>query len=193
MSNEVHGKEPGSQRERISRLTPAQREMLEKRLRGEAPRSASKSDIKPSPTLDYPITYEQEHLWLLHQMDSTTHYFNHSHGHRLQGEFNLAALERTINEMVRRHENFRTSMPEIDGKPRAVVSSQLQIPLERVEVPEMPVEDRYERLQALVTAYTCRPFDIVNCFDFERLFFASPTEPYHLDHAASPHHGFCFL
>ncbi len=58
--------------------------------------------------------------------------------------------------------NFRTSMPEIDGKPRAVVAPQLQIPLERVEVPEFPVEDRYDRLQALVTAHTCRPFDIVN-------------------------------
>jgi amino acid adenylation domain-containing protein/non-ribosomal peptide synthase protein (TIGR01720 family) len=162
MSNEVHGKEPGSQQERISRLTPAQREMLEKRRRGAGPRSASKSDIKRRPTLDYPITYEQEHLWLLHQMDPTTHYFNHSHAHRLKGEFNLAALERTINEIVRRHENFRTSMPEIDGKPRAVVAPQLQIPLERVEVPELPVEDRYDRLQALVTAYTCRPFDIVN-------------------------------
>jgi len=162
MSNEVHGKESGSHQERISRLTPAQREMLEKRLRGEAPRSAPKSVIKRRPTLDYPITYEQEHLWLLHQMDPTTHYFNHSHGHRLKGAFNLAALERTINEMVRRHENFRTSMPEIDGKPRALVAPQLQIPLEMVDVPPLPVEDRYERLQALVTAYTCRPFDIVN-------------------------------
>jgi amino acid adenylation domain-containing protein/non-ribosomal peptide synthase protein (TIGR01720 family) len=162
MSNEVHGKEPGNLQERISRLTPAQREMLEKRLRGEGRRNASKSVIKRRPTLDYPITYEQEHLWLLHQMDPTTHYFNHSHGHRLKGELNIDALERTINEMVRRHENFRTSMPEIDGKPRAVVAPRLLIPLERVEVPEFPEEDRYDRLQALVTAHTCRPFDIVN-------------------------------
>src|SRR5689334_14076646 len=103
MSNEVHGKETSSHQERMSRLTPAQREMLEKRLRGEGPRSQSKSVIKRRPTLDYPITAEQEHLWLLHQMDPTTHYFNHSHGHRLQGELNIAALERTINEMVRRH------------------------------------------------------------------------------------------
>jgi amino acid adenylation domain-containing protein/non-ribosomal peptide synthase protein (TIGR01720 family) len=162
MSNEVYGKEPGSHQERISRLTPAQREMLEKRLRGDRPRSGVQSVIKRRPTLDYPITYEQEHLWLLHQMDPTTHYFNHSHGHRLKGELNIVALEQTINELVRRHENFRTSMPEIDGKPRAVVAPQLQIPLERVEVPEFPVEDRYDRLQALVTAHTCRPFDIVN-------------------------------
>ncbi|HEV2989111.1 MAG TPA: amino acid adenylation domain-containing protein [Candidatus Angelobacter sp.] len=158
MSNELHG----SHQERISRLTPAQRAMLEKRLRGEGPRSESKSVIKRRPTLDYPITAEQEHLWLMHQMDPTVYYFNHSHAYRLKGDLNVVALERTINEMVRRHENFRTALPEIDGKPRAVVTPQLQIPLERVEVPEFPEEDRYDRLQTLVTAYTRRPFDLLN-------------------------------
>jgi amino acid adenylation domain-containing protein/non-ribosomal peptide synthase protein (TIGR01720 family) len=155
MSDELH-------QQRISRLTPAQREMLQKRLRGEGPKSPSRSVITRRPGLDYPITAEQEHLWLLHQVDANVYYFNHSHAHRLKGDLNIAALERAINEMVRRHENFRTSIPEIDGKPRAVVAPQLQIPLERVEVPELPVEDRYERLQALVTAHTCRPFDILN-------------------------------
>lgn len=161
MSNEVKEREAAANQERISRLTPAQREMLQKRLRGEGPRSESKSAIKRRPTLDYPITAEQEHLWLLHQMDPNVHYFNHTHAYRLKGDLNIDAVERAINEMVRRHENFRTSLPEIDGKPRAVVAPQLQIPLERVEVPELPVEDRYERLQALVTAYTCRPFDLL--------------------------------
>ncbi|HEY2116652.1 MAG TPA: amino acid adenylation domain-containing protein, partial [Candidatus Angelobacter sp.] len=162
MSNEIHGRESSAYQERMARLTPARREMLQKRMRGEAPRGESKSAIKRRPTMDYPITAEQEHLWLQHQMDPNVYYFNHSHPYRLKGELNVEALERTINEMVRRHENFRTSLPEIDGKPRAVVAAQLQVPLERVDVPEFPVEDRYIRLQALVTAHTCRPFDLLN-------------------------------
>ena len=161
MSNEVKERESAANQDRISRLTPAQREMLQKRLRGEGPRSEPKSALKRRPTPDYPLTAEQEHLWLLHQVDPNVYYFNHTHAHRLKGELNVQAVERAINEMVRRHENFRTSLPEIDGKPRAVVAPELQIPLERVEVPEFPVEDRYERLQELVTAHTCRPFDIL--------------------------------
>ena len=136
--------------------------MLQKRLRGEGPRSEPKSVDQASSHSGLSHHSEQEHLWLLHQVDPNVYYFNHTHAHRLKGELNIDAVERAINEMVRRHENFRTSMPEIDGKPRAVVAPQLQIPLERVEVPEFPVEDRYERLQALVTAHTCRPFDILN-------------------------------
>jgi amino acid adenylation domain-containing protein/non-ribosomal peptide synthase protein (TIGR01720 family) len=161
MSKEVQDRE--STQERISRLTPAQRAMLEKRLRGEGrPDQSKKSGIERRPTLDYSVTAEQEHLWLLQQVDSTVYYFNHTHAYLLKGEMNVAAMERAINEMVRRHENFRTTMPEVGGKPRAVVAPQLEIPLERVDVPEFPMEDRRDRLQALITASTCRPFDIVN-------------------------------
>ena len=166
MSNEVKDRE--SSQERISRLTPAQRAMLEKRLRGEAhPEQSKKSGIQHRSTLDYSVTAEQEHLWLLQQVDPTVYYFNHTHAYLLKGELNVAALERAINEMVRRHENFRTTMPEVGGQPRAVVAPQLQIPLDRVDVPEFPVpefpmEDRYDRLQALITASTLQPFDILN-------------------------------
>jgi len=117
MSSEVQNRE--STRERISRLTPAQRAMLEKRLRGEGrPGQSQKSDIQRRPTLDYPLTAEQEHIWLLQQVDPTVYYFNHTHAYLLKGELNVAALERAINEMVRRHENLRTSLPEVGGKPR---------------------------------------------------------------------------
>jgi amino acid adenylation domain-containing protein/non-ribosomal peptide synthase protein (TIGR01720 family) len=162
MSNEVQDRESKVNQERISRLTPAQREMLQKRLRGEGPRIQSKPVIQRRATLDYPITVEQEHLWVQHQVDPNVFYFNHSHAHLMKGDLNIAALERAINEMLRRHENFRTSFPEVGGKPRAVVAPQLEIPLERVDVPEFPVEDRSDRLQALVTTDTCRPFDIQN-------------------------------
>ena len=161
MSNEVQKRE--STQERISRLTPAQRAMLEKRLRGEGhPSQSQKPVIQRRPALDYPLTAEQEHLWLLQQVNPTAYYFNHTHAYLLRGELQVAALERAINEMVRRHENFRTSLPEVGGKARAVVAPQLQLSIERIDVPEFPEEDRRDRLQASITASTCRPFDILS-------------------------------
>ncbi|HZI58523.1 MAG TPA: amino acid adenylation domain-containing protein, partial [Verrucomicrobiae bacterium] len=162
MNNEIHSGESSAHQDRISRLTPAQREMLQKRLRGEGTTGQSKVAIKRRPGLEYPMTVEQEHLWLQHQVDPNVYYFNHSHAYLLEGELNVDAMERAIHEMVRRHENFRTSFPEVNGKPKAVVVPQLRIPVERVDVPEFPVEDRFDRLQALITANTCRPFDILN-------------------------------
>ena len=85
MSEEVQNRE--SAQERISRLTPAQRAMLEKRLRGEGrPDQSKKSGIQHRPTLDYSVTAEQEHLWLLQQVDPNVYYFNHTHAYLLKGE-----------------------------------------------------------------------------------------------------------
>ena len=162
MNNEGLGRESSAQQDRISRLTPAQREMLEKRLRGGKTSGQSKSAITRRPGPSYPLTAEQEHLWLQHQVDPNVYYFNHTHAYLLKGELNIAAMERAIQEMVRRHENFRTSIPEVGGKPQAVVDPEFKIRLERVDVPEFPVEDRRSRLQDLITANTCRPFDILN-------------------------------
>jgi amino acid adenylation domain-containing protein/non-ribosomal peptide synthase protein (TIGR01720 family) len=161
MSSEVQNRQ--STQDRISHLTPAQRAMLEKRLRGEKWNDQpNKPVLQRRPTPDYSVTAEQEHLWLLQQVNPTVYYFNHTHAYLLKGEFNVAAMERAIQEMVRRHENFRTIMPEVGGKPRAIVSSHLQLPIEHVEVPEFPAEDRYDRLQVLITANLRRPFDILN-------------------------------
>jgi amino acid adenylation domain-containing protein/non-ribosomal peptide synthase protein (TIGR01720 family) len=162
MNPEGHTTELSAQQARISRLTPAQREMLQNRLRGERTPAKSKPVIARRPTPNYPLTAEQVHLWLQHQADPSVYYFNHTHSYLLKGQLNIEALERAINEMVRRHENFRTSLPEVDGKPQGVVAPHLHVPLERVDVPEFPAEDRRDRLQALVTASTCRPFDIIN-------------------------------
>jgi amino acid adenylation domain-containing protein/thioester reductase-like protein/non-ribosomal peptide synthase protein (TIGR01720 family) len=162
MNTESQRREASAQQARISRLTPAQREILQKRLRGERASGHSRSVITRRRGPDYPLTVEQEHLWLQHQADPNVYYFNHTHSYLLKGELDVASMQRAVNEIVRRHENLRTSLPEVGGRPHGVVAPQLQIPLERVEVSEFPLEDRRDRLQALITANTCRPFDIVN-------------------------------
>ncbi len=162
MNPEVQTIESSAQQARISRLTPAQREMLQKRLRGEGAAGKSSAVITRRPGPAYPLTAEQEHLWLQHQADPNVYYFNHTHSYLLKGGLNVAAMERAINEIVRRHENLRTSLPEADGRPQGLVAPHLQIPLERVDVPEFPAENRRDRLQTLITANICRPFDIVN-------------------------------
>src|SRR5258708_27705295 len=71
-------------------------------------------------------------------------------------------MERTLNEMLRRHENLRTAYPEAEGgRPKVHVFPEMKMPLEWVDVPESPAEDRKERLQAQVTERILHPFDIL--------------------------------
>ncbi len=165
MSSEVEIKIESSSKalnDRISRLTPAQREKLAQRLKGSAaPKSQPAASLKRRNGLDYPMTPEQKHMWLIQQVDPSLNYFNHSHALLLQGEFDLSAMQRAIDEVVRRHENLRASFPEVNGQPRAVTAPELHIPIPLVNVPEFPVEDRKERLQKLVNEEIARPMDLL--------------------------------
>src|SRR5216684_2385938 len=165
MNNEVQTTEEVIDKEmkdRISRLTPAQREMLQRRLRGQSSPGQSKSVIQRRSGADYPVTAEQEHLWVLHRVEPDVFYFNHTHAYLLEGEFDASAMERTLNEMLRRHENLRTAYPEAEGgRPRVHVFPEMKMPLEWVDVPEFPADDRKERLQAQVTERILHPFDIL--------------------------------
>jgi hypothetical protein len=166
MSSEVQSKgdllNPQDLKARIARLTPAQREKLAQRIKSGATTAPAEPVLRRRQGLEYPITPEQEHMWLTQQVDPATYYFNHSHAFLLEGEFDLTAMDVAIQEVARRHENLRTCFPEIEGKPQARVLPELRIPLEIEEVPEHSSEQRQTYLLNLVNAEISRPFDLVN-------------------------------
>ena len=45
---------------------------------------------------------------------------------RLVGELDVAALQRVLNEIVRRHEVLRTTFAAADGRPRQVIAPTLR-------------------------------------------------------------------
>jgi amino acid adenylation domain-containing protein/non-ribosomal peptide synthase protein (TIGR01720 family) len=149
-------------KERISRLTPAQQAKLAQRLKSGATAAPSEPGLRRRQGLEYPITPEQSHMWLIQQVDPATHYFNHSHAFLLHGQFDMAAMQKAMDEVVRRNENLRTCFPEIEGKPQARVLSELRIPIEVEDISAVPAATRQEHILSLVNAEISRPFDLLN-------------------------------
>lgn len=166
MSGEAQSKgdqlTPQDVKARISRLTPAQREKLAQRIKSAGAAAPTGPVLRPRQGLEYPITPEQEHMWLAQQVDPTTYYFNHSHAFLLEGQFDLTAMEAAIQEVVRRHENLRTCFPEIEGKPQARVLLELRIPLELEAAPDLSDDQLQPYLLERVNAEIWRPFDLVD-------------------------------
>lgn len=166
MSSEAQSKgelfNPQDLKARISRLTPAQREKLAQKIKSGATAAQAEPGLRRRTGLEYPITPEQEHMWLIQQVDPATYYFNHSHAFRLQGHFDLAAIQRAVDEVVCRNENLRTFFPEIEGKPQARVLPELQIPVELEDISGVPAEDREEHILRLVNTEISRAFDLLN-------------------------------
>src|SRR5512135_1664368 len=76
-----------------------------------------------------PVTFAQRRLLFLDQLEPGSTSYSVLWSIRMTGELNVAALERSLNEIVRRHEILRTTFNVVDGEPVQIVSAPLHVPL----------------------------------------------------------------
>ena len=62
-----------------------------------------------------PTSFAQERLWFIDRMEPGSAVYNIPVAWRLGGALDVAALERSLGEIVRRHEALRTVFRERDG------------------------------------------------------------------------------
>jgi amino acid adenylation domain-containing protein len=74
-----------------------------------------------------PLSYAQQRLWFLDQLESGNSFYNCPGAARLKGRLDVEALERSINEVVRRHESLRTTFPAVDGQPRQTIADEMYV------------------------------------------------------------------
>ncbi|OQY42503.1 MAG: hypothetical protein B6242_16100 [Anaerolineaceae bacterium 4572_78] len=72
--------------------------------------------LRSVPRTGGPLPLAQERLWLLHQLEPDSSTYNKSIVQRLKGPLNVAALEQSFNELLRRHEVLRTTFTMVDGQ-----------------------------------------------------------------------------
>ena len=82
-----------------------------------------------------PLSSAQQRLWLLDQIEPTPWAYNVAIARRLRGTLRLDALQRALDELVRRHEALRTSFPVVHGQPvQRIASAQQPNPLQIVDL-----------------------------------------------------------
>ncbi len=109
---------------------------------------------------ELPLSFSQQRLWFLHQLDPDSTAYNCSDLVRLQGTLNVAALEESINEIVRRHEVLRTCFAVFEGRPIQKIISELRIPLPIVDLQHLSVIEREKEVQRLEKENAQQPFDL---------------------------------
>ena len=67
-----------------------------------------------------PLSFAQERLWFLEQLEPGSPVYNLCRAYRLMGKLNIFALELSLNEIVRRHEVLRSAIRIADGRPLQV-------------------------------------------------------------------------
>ncbi|HEX7318159.1 MAG TPA: amino acid adenylation domain-containing protein [Pyrinomonadaceae bacterium] len=77
----------------------------------------------------FPLSFAQQRLWFLDQLEPGSPLYNISLAVRLTGTLDRDALARAISEVVRRHEVLRTTFPLAEGRPVQVVNDAAPVPL----------------------------------------------------------------
>lgn len=109
---------------------------------------------------DMPVSHTQQRLWFIKRMDPSSYVYNVPTAMRFTGPLDQAALERSLDDLVARHESLRTRFIEVDGVPRCVVEPRARALLERIDVTHLPEAQREAAGMEEANAFARRPFDL---------------------------------
>ncbi|BCY09675.1 non-ribosomal peptide synthetase [Actinoplanes sp. L3-i22] len=102
----------------------------------------------------------QRGLWFVDQISPGSPFYNMHLGTRIAAAVDVPALERALNEMVRRHESLRTAFREVDGEPTQLVRPELRIPLPVTDLTALPAAEREAEVARIADAQAQRPFTL---------------------------------
>ena len=106
------------------------------------------------------LSFAQQRLWFLDQLEPGNVAYNMPSAARLVGSLDIQALERSLNEVVRRHEALRTSFTTIDGQPQQTIHPDLKIELPLIDLCSLPESSREQKVHTLAGMQAQMPFDL---------------------------------
>jgi len=145
--------------ERIANLSSDKRALLEAMLAKER----KTRDVATIPRLGKsraPLSYAQQRIWFLDQMDPGNSAYNVPAALRLSGELDAASLIRSLDEIVRRHESLRTVFSIVDGQAMQIVGAANGCTLNFIDLSELDAIAREHEALRLAKQITAGPFDL---------------------------------
>jgi ribosomal protein S18 acetylase RimI-like enzyme len=107
-----------------------------------------------------PLSYSQQRLWFLDQLHPGNSAYNVYRAARIEGPLDIPALERSFQEIVRRHQILRTTIGVEQGIPFQIISPPAPVPLLQVDLRDLPPPKRDGEILRLANEESHRPFSL---------------------------------
>lgn len=107
-----------------------------------------------------PLSFAQQRLWFLDQLQPGSPAYNIFHGLCLPGPLHLTALAQSLREIMRRHETLRTTFLSHQGIPTSLIQPDPPLPLLFIDLSGLPSTQLEATVEQLVALEAVRPFDL---------------------------------
>jgi amino acid adenylation domain-containing protein len=146
---------------RLSELSPARRELLARLLKEKGMKTASLPIMPRSQVSDHaPLSYAQQRMWFLNQLEPGSTVYNVNTIIPIAPSLSIEVIEKSLNEIVRRHESLRTTFPSVEGEPQQVISPEFRLELPVVDIRDKPDRESEEEVLRLMGEEAGLPFDL---------------------------------
>ena len=146
--------------QRIAKLSPKKQELLSRLFEKEQLDFARVVITPRKSSASVPLSFAQQRLWFLDQLEPDSTAYNIPDTHCFDGPLNLQALQRSLSEIVRRHEILRTTFHSIDGEAVQVIAEAQPQRLEMIDLSDLPEAERKAKAERMANEETQQPFDL---------------------------------
>ncbi|WP_414621620.1 amino acid adenylation domain-containing protein [Calothrix sp. CCY 0018] len=122
--------------------------------------STPQSLLPTSRNAKLPLSYAQQRLWFIDRLNPDSSVYNICGALEIQGLLNVAALEESFNQIVRRHEICRTTFKVFNGEPMQVIVPDFTLRLKQVNITHLPKKHLSAEVTRLATVEAQQPFDL---------------------------------
>src|SRR4051812_26842929 len=143
-------------------IDPAKRALLNKYLRSKLNVTAKPGVMIPrrKPDETIPLSFAQEQVWLHAQLAPDLPLYNEPVTIHYNGPMDTVAFEKAFNEILRRHEAWRTSFSIVDGQPMQRIEASLLVTIPIVDLRHLPAEQRETEAIRIATEDGVIPLDL---------------------------------
>ncbi|HEU5231032.1 MAG TPA: condensation domain-containing protein, partial [Ktedonobacteraceae bacterium] len=135
-------------------------EEIEQRLRGELDDTTEPSLLPVSRDQDLPLSFAQQRLWFLTQLDPQSTAYNLPHVLRLRGPLQHELLQACFLDLLSRHEILRTTFELREGQPVQCIHEPQGPTVQFLDLSAWEEQRREEEVRRLVAQETGTPFDL---------------------------------
>ncbi|HEU0252047.1 MAG TPA: condensation domain-containing protein, partial [Pyrinomonadaceae bacterium] len=109
---------------------------------------------------ELPLSFAQQRLWFLDQLEPMSNAYNIPSVVRLHGPFIPSVFKQAVEEVMRRHESLRTRFVTDEGRASQVIDESVALDVPLFDLRQMTADEQESEVRRLAALDMHKPFDL---------------------------------